>query len=210
MAKLHFNIAEHPELEEIALANKPMPVGVYKAHVTESSWETSSKGHEYMNFEFTILGSIVTEKDDKPGSFAGRKLWHGANLNHPGEWANKGAQVFMGTLLKACGLNSIEDTSALHGISILIKIALDEKDATKNVLAGKLMSPAISSDPEKVISPEYHQASRPAAPVATQQAFGGQPSFGGGTVNQAVPHIPAVQKPLSAMDQAMKMAEVPF
>lgn len=121
MATISFNAAEvQPTSFE------PIPPGTYEAVVCKSESRPMKSGNGMgFNFEIEILS----------GDYKGRKVFEWINFEHR---TNPKAQQIgreqLSALCRAVGVTQLNDTAQLHNLPLLIVVAIDRKDPTKNVI----------------------------------------------------------------------------
>jgi len=115
MAKLE-QAFDSGQYEDMQSGFDPMPAGVYKAIVFESSLEKvkAPKTGKYIKLKSKII----------EGEFKGRFVWTNLNIVNPNPVAVEIAQKELATLCRACGKGVIQDTAVLHGIPINMKIKI--------------------------------------------------------------------------------------
>jgi hypothetical protein len=91
----------------------PIPTSWQIAEATDSEMKpTKTSGGEYLQIEWTI-----TE-----GDFKNRKVWSRLNLKNANPTAVEIAQRDLSSICRATGVMQVQDSSALHGKPIAIKV----------------------------------------------------------------------------------------
>lgn len=111
MANFNFNVGDAPA-DDFDL----LPAGKYSAEITESEVRPSSKGADML-----ALTLQVTE-----GEFKGRLLWDYLVHKHPKEQVRKIAERQIAAIMRACGKETIEDSSELHGIPMTVTVKVEQ------------------------------------------------------------------------------------
>lgn len=123
MVQLNFNANEVPPASPL----EPIPAGKYLAIITESGQKAAKSGNgEYLELVFQIIGS----GPDVPPSeeYNGRKLWARLNLYHPNATTVKIAREELSAVCHATGVMVPADSSELHNLPLVIKVALKKRD----------------------------------------------------------------------------------
>lgn len=113
MAKLPgaFNANEHEDISDF----EPLPVGEYQGKIIESELKrNSSDTGNFLKLVFQITD----------GKYSGRRLFSNLNLIHPNEKAVEIAQKEMAAICRACGKITVSDSEELHGIDMMLKVAI--------------------------------------------------------------------------------------
>lgn len=151
MATINFNAAEvQPSSRE------PIPAGVYEAVIVGSESKPMKSGNGMgFDFEFEIIS----------GERKGSKLFSWITFEH--RTSPKAQQIGREQLSAMChavGIAQLNDTAQLHNLPMLITVAIDRNDATRNVVKGYRARPGAAS-----------AAAEPAAPAARTAATGAAP-----------------------------------
>lgn len=104
-----------------------IPPGEYLCEVTDSDTKPNKAG----TGEYLALTHQIVEGEHK-----GRFVWSNLNLVHPNEKAVQIARSELAALCKATGVLAPKDSSDLHNKPVLVRIAIDPKDNTRNVVKG--------------------------------------------------------------------------
>ena len=92
-----------------------IPAGWYPARIEESEWaETSKKDGWMLKFKLVIIG----------GEHADHVLFDRLNMQNPNVMAMEIAQKTLSSICHATKVFQLEDTAQLHGIPLMIKVAL--------------------------------------------------------------------------------------
>ena len=121
MATISFNAAEvQPTSFE------PIPPGTYEAVACKSESRPMKSGNGMgFNFEFEIVS----------GDFRGRKVFEWINFEHrTNPQAQQIGREKLSALCRAVGVTQLNDTAQLHNLPLMIVVAIDRKDPTKNVI----------------------------------------------------------------------------
>jgi len=136
-------------------AHDPIKPGTYEAVITETELRPTRNGE---GKGINVTCEIVS------GEAKGRKVWEWINYQHPKAEAQRIGQETLAKICKAVGVARLEDTEQLHNIPLLVKVALDKTDATKNVVKDFLAKPkaaAAAAAPAPSAAPA--QSAAPAA-----------------------------------------------
>ena len=115
-------------------SHDPVQPGTYEAVITESETRPCRNGQGLgINLTFEILSE----------SAKGRKVWNWINYMHPKQEAQRIGQEELARLCKALGIARLGDTVEMHNIPLMITVALDKDDPTRNVI--KKVAPKASS-----------------------------------------------------------------
>ncbi len=121
MAQLNFNASA---IE--TTSHDPIPSGIYEAVVSASEMRpTKNGGGIGINLTFEIISE---------GAAKGRKVWAWINYQHPKAEAQRIGQEELARLCKAVAVGNLSDTEQLHNIPLLITVALDKNDQSRNVI----------------------------------------------------------------------------
>lgn len=94
---------------------EPIPPGKYPVEIVASELlQTKAGDGQYLKFTFSILD----------GEYAGRYIWSNINIDNPSPKAVEIAEHELASIIKACGLESIEETEELHGIPIMGRVKI--------------------------------------------------------------------------------------
>lgn len=140
MAQINANLQNYEEYSDLT----PVPPGEYVVRVTDSvAKEAKSSGNLMAEFTLEILGP----------THAGRRLWDRFVMT------NDVALRRLKTFAKAAGHknpNYIRDTEEFHGLRVLVKVKVEEKEGyePKNVISSYKPVNGTSKEPEP---PQTHQ-----------------------------------------------------
>ena len=125
----------------------PVQPGTYEAVITESETRPCRNGQGLgINLTFEILSEAAK----------GRKVWYWINYLHPKAEAQRIGQEELARICKAVGIGHLDDTVQLHNIPMMITVALDKDDPTRNTV-------------KKVAAKTAPQAAAVASAPASQQ-----------------------------------------
>ena len=106
---------------------EPVAPGTYEAVVADSEIRpTRSGAGEGLNLTFEIVS----------GEQKGRKVWTWINIRHPNPTAQKIGEEELARLCFAVGVTRLSDTAQLHDRPLMITVAIDRDDPTRNVVRG--------------------------------------------------------------------------
>ena len=141
-----------------------IPAGEYPAIITESDYVPTKGGTGMiLKLTWTILD----------GEYKGRKVFENLNLENKNPQAEQIAKASFNSILFACGIQSVQDSSQLHGKPVLIKVKVKPETAeysAKNEV--KKHSPMSGAAPTGNGATPGFAAGQPAAPAPT----GGAPA----------------------------------
>ena len=97
-----------------------LPAGEYVAALVKSERKEakSGNGNAYINCEFEV----------QDGEHQGRRFWSMLNLWNGNATAVEIAQRELNSMMHACGKLRIEDTEELHGIPLIAKLKVEQRD----------------------------------------------------------------------------------
>jgi hypothetical protein len=107
----------------------PLPAGDYPAWITKSEMKDTSTGGQQLVLEFAILDGEAKDK----------KLWDRLNLVNTGPKAQQTMEIAQRTLSAICraaGVMNLQDSEQLHGIPMLLKVAVEVHGQDKNLPPG--------------------------------------------------------------------------
>jgi hypothetical protein len=97
----------------------PIPEGDYKAMITDSEMKPTRAGTgEYLQ--------LVWEVTD--GEHAARRIWDRLNLKNPSEKAVQIAERDLSSIMRALGLQQMQDTEELHYKELLVSVTIRKGD----------------------------------------------------------------------------------
>ena len=106
-------------------SHEPVQPGTYEAVITESEIRPCRSGAgRGINLTFEILSEPAK----------GRKVWNWINYIHPKQEAQRIGQEELARLCRAVGIEKLDDTVQLHNIPLMITVAIDKDDPTRNVI----------------------------------------------------------------------------
>jgi len=116
-----FKADEHEKLGDF----EAIDPGNYTAKIVKSEMvETKNKDGHFLKLQFEVL----------EGDCKGRMLWTNLNLVNPSDKAMEIAHKALASICEAVGINSVEDSEALHEKPMLIKVT--KKAATSEYPEG--------------------------------------------------------------------------
>lgn len=174
MAQMNINTADLPDQDRF----EPIPAGKYAVQIIESDSVALKTGNgESLNITLEVI----------EGDFAGRKVFDRLNYLHTNQIAQRIGQQGMKSICKAVGFEGhLSDSEVLHGIPLVAKIVIEQKDQNyepKNVVKGyeAIGGSQPASQPSAQQQQPAPSAARPApATTAARPANvtgGSKPSF---------------------------------
>lgn len=120
MAIISFNAAEvQPNQHDL------IPAGVYEAVITNSKTQAIKSGAGVgINITFEIIS----------GEHRSRKVWQWINYQHTNQEAQRIGRGELSAICHAVGVLQLQDTAQLHNLPLLITVAVDRKDPSRNVI----------------------------------------------------------------------------
>ena len=120
MASLSF------DANSVEIASRdPIPAGVYEALICDSEVRPTRSGNgKGINLTFEIL----------TGAHKGRKVFAWINFQHPKAEAQRIGQEELARICKAVGVGKLDDTAQLHNLPMMITVAIDKDDQSRNVI----------------------------------------------------------------------------
>lgn len=98
---------------------EPMPAGWYTAKITQASLEATKAGTgSYIKVRYDILGP----------THQGRVVFGNLNISNPNPKAEEIGRQQLGDLMRAIGLNQVQDTDQLIGGECQIKLAIQKSE----------------------------------------------------------------------------------
>lgn len=104
---------------EVSKGFDPIPENWYEAQITKSELKESKTGGKFLALTFKVIN----------GDFAGRLVFTNLNLVHKDTAVVNRAQADLARICEACDLETIEDSTELHGIPIGIRVVITPGDA---------------------------------------------------------------------------------
>ena len=123
MASIMFNAAEvQPSSFEA------IPTGTYEAVISNSESRPMKSGNGMgFNLEFEIIS----------GECKGRKVFAWITFEHrTSPDAQRIGREQLSAICRAVGVTQLNDTAQLHNLPLLIVVALDKSDPTRNIIKG--------------------------------------------------------------------------
>lgn len=104
----------------------PIPAGIYEALICDSEVRPTRSGNgKGINLTFEILSD---------GPAKGRKVFVWINYEHPKVEAQRIGREELASLCKAVGVANLTDTNQLHNLPLMITVAIDRNDPSRNVV----------------------------------------------------------------------------
>lgn len=103
----------------------PVPAGEYSVKITEADVKTTKAGNgQYINCRLDVIGP----------SHQGRVIWAKLNIRNPNPKAEEIGRQQLGSIMRALGIGSLQDTDQLVGGEMLVKVSIreDEKWGAQN------------------------------------------------------------------------------
>ncbi len=182
MARLNFDATQH-DTEQTSYED--LPLGVYRFEMTASDIQPNSKGTG------TVLKTTLSVIE--PAEYEGRKFFANYNIQNNNPKAEEIGQRDFAKLCRATGVQSVEDSEELHGISFLAKLKMGKDSKEKNADGtptyparveigryfypdeGDLPTPAIDDDqPSAPKAANDNRQAAPARAAAPAAAAGGK------------------------------------
>ena len=123
MASINFNAAEvTPSSFDV------IPAGTYEAVVCNSESRPMKSGNGMgFNFEFEIIS----------GEQKGRKVFAWITFEHrTSPDAQRIGREQLSAMCRAVGVTQLNDTAQLHNLPMMITVAIDRNDTTRNIIKG--------------------------------------------------------------------------
>lgn len=97
----------------------PIPAGDYRCVIIKSEWKATSAGTgRYLEFTFQVV----------EGEHNKRMVWSRLNLDNPSQQAVEIARRELSAICRATGVMTPRDTSELHDIPIVLKVAVKRRE----------------------------------------------------------------------------------
>ncbi len=162
MATISFNAAEVQPSSFDAI-----PAGTYEAVIANSEAKPMKSGNGLgFNFEFEIIS----------GNYKGRKVFSWITFEHrTSQDAQRIGREQLSAICRAVGVTQLNDTVQLHNLPMMITVALDKNDPTRNVIrAYKAKRGATGNGAQGTASGQQQGAGAPQGATAAQGATGTQ------------------------------------
>ena len=118
-------------------SHDPVKPGTYEAVIADTEVRPTRNGNgKGINVTFEILS----------GDAKGRKVWAWINFQHPNQEAQRIGQEELARICKAVGVEKLQDTAQLHNLPLMITVAIDKDDPTRNVVKGYKAKAAQAAD----------------------------------------------------------------
>ena len=107
------------ELPESNNSFDPLPAGWYQANIKGSELKDTKSGTgQYIAVQYDILGP----------THQGRVVFGNLNIRNPNPKAEEIGRQQLGELMRAIGLNTVQDTDELIGGQLMIKLAIKKSE----------------------------------------------------------------------------------
>lgn len=105
-----------------------IPTGTYEAVISNSESRPMKSGNGMgFNLEFEIIS----------GEYKGRKVFAWITFEHrTSPDAQRIGREQLSAICRAVGVTQLNDTAQLHNLPLLIVVALDKNDPTRNIIKG--------------------------------------------------------------------------
>ena len=113
MASLNYTATEETMNGEF----KPVPPATYLATITQSEMKKTKAGNgDIIKLTFEIMD----------GEYKGRLFFNNINFNNPSSDCQNIGRKELNTIMKACELYELQDTSQLHGTAMMVDVVIEE------------------------------------------------------------------------------------
>ncbi|MEK9896210.1 MAG: DUF669 domain-containing protein [Burkholderiaceae bacterium] len=119
MTSFAFDVTSAPDLAPAPSKYGPIPAGDYKAMITDSEMKPTRAG----TGQYLQLVWEITE-----GQHTDRKIWDRLNLVNPNPTAVDIAKRDLASIMRAVGLDKIDDTEQLHYKEVMITVTVRKGD----------------------------------------------------------------------------------
>lgn len=135
---------------------EPVPAGTYEVMAIDSNGQTTKAGNGWM---------VVMKFEIQTGPYKGRLLWDRFVIKHPSQDAVRINKERLGSLCRAVGKISIDDSAELHFLPALARVVVREmQDGTPaNEIKGYSRGPSAAATVSAAPAPK---APAPAETVA--------------------------------------------
>jgi len=160
MTSFAFDVTSAPDLAPAPSKYGPIPAGDYKAMITESQMKPTKAGTgQYLQLDWEITD----------GQYTDRKIWDRLNLVNPNPTAVDIAKRDLASIMRAVGLDKIDDTEQLHYKEVMITVTVrkgdngyeDSNEIKAYAPAGRSAPAAAPAAPAAVATPAAAPASVP-------------------------------------------------
>lgn len=160
MTSFAFDVTSAPEMAPATNKFGPIPAGDYKAMITESQMKSTKAGTgQYLQLDWEITD----------GQYTDRKIWDRLNLVNPNPTAVDIAKRDLASIMRAVGLDKIDDTEQLHYKEVMITVTVrkgdngyeDSNEIKAYAPAGRSAPAAAPAAPAAVATPAAAPASVP-------------------------------------------------
>ena len=144
MAQLGYTVSTQDLPEDQGGDFSPIPAGDYQVRIVETSLETTKSGTgQYIKLRMDVTGP----------SHEGRVLWANLNIKNDSQKAEEIGRQQLGAVMRAVGLDSLQDTDQLAGGAMTVKVTIRKSEQY--------------GDQNEVKSFKAVTGSQPPAPTAT-------------------------------------------
>lgn len=163
MANLNgFDADNAPELKS---GFDPVPAGEYVMHIEHSEMTATKAGDgNYLALTWAIDGPTCN----------GRKLWHNLNLDNRSAEAVRIARAELGAICRAVGVTRPNDSSELHGLPMVVKVAVKERKGRPGEYENRMVAWAPYTG-NVAATPTRAPAAKPAPPAFPAAPSGAAP-----------------------------------
>jgi hypothetical protein len=160
MTSFAFDVTSAPDLAPAPSKYAPIPAGDYKAMITESEMKPTRAGTgQYLQLVWEITDGQHTD----------RKIWDRLNLVNSNPTAVDIAKRDLASIMRAVGLEKIDDTEQLHYKEVMITVTVrkgdngyeDSNEIKAYAPAGRSAPAAAPAAPAAVATPAAAPASVP-------------------------------------------------
>jgi hypothetical protein len=142
----------------------PIPAGIYDAEIRDAEIRATKAGNgEYLNLRADVIA----------GDHAGRVVFGMITISNPNQTAVEIGQGHLRALMRAVGLEQLQDTDQLVGRRCKIKVAIDSRDGYEPKNTIKAYAPIGNMAGKVQTSP---RAAQPAAAAGQGADYGYQDS----------------------------------
>jgi hypothetical protein len=136
MAQLNFDATQVAPSDDFSA----IPSGDYVALIEDSVMKPTKAGTgQYLELKFSIV----------EGAYANRKLWSRLNLDNPSQVAVDIAQRDLSAICHATGVLNLQDSVALHGKPMKIRVGFDKNNAEQNEIKSYKRIDGMSPRPQQ-------------------------------------------------------------
>ena len=119
MAQLGYTVSTQDLPEDNGGDFSPIPAGDYQVRITDTSLETTKSGTgQYIKLRMDVTGP----------SHEGRVLWANLNIKNDSQKAEEIGRQQLGAVMRAIGLDSLQDTDQLAGGAMTVKVTVKQSE----------------------------------------------------------------------------------